>query len=237
MSENQTLENPRKKAKKMATKEKAPKATKEKAPIVLDSQIVKNYRELVKNSLESHWGFITNTYAKMVDGSASVRIVKASINEASKDGKDTIIKASQVEGFGIALKVKNLSGAEKQTISNILKVSMRAKRLDGVDAVDSLLDGIKTFEGFVARLEDAEDAKAEATEKAEAEATTKDAEAKKEADLKGITPDAFAELTIKYFSTLSMKDAKLVNEKLAMNCVAGWNQLAKNSKAQVKANA
>jgi len=83
----------------------------------------------------------------------------------------------------------------------------------------------------------AEDAKAEATEKAEAEATTKDAEAKKEADLKGITPDAFAELTIKYFSTLSMKDAKLVNEKLAMNCVAGWNQLAKNSKAQVKANA
>jgi hypothetical protein len=218
----------------MTTKENAPK--KEKA-IILDSAIIKDYRQLVKNSLDSHWGFISATYQKMVDGSASVRIVKASINEASKDGKDTIIKASQVEGFGIALKVKNLSGAEKQTISSILKVSMRAKRLDGVDAVDALLDGIKTYEGFIARLEDAEDAKAEAKE-AEATATAEaTAEAKKEADLKGITPDAFAELTIKYFSTLSMADAKVVNEKLAMNCLAGWNQIAKNSKAKVKANA
>ena len=135
MSEIQTLApNPRKEKKKMATKENAPKV---KAPIVLDSQIVKNYRDLVKNSLESHWGFITTTNAKMVDGTASVRIVKASINEASKDGQDSIIKASQVEGFGIALKVKGLIGAEKQTISTILKVSMRAKRLDGVDGVDS----------------------------------------------------------------------------------------------------
>ena len=218
----------------MTTKENAVK--KEKA-IILDSAIIKDYRQLVKNSLDSHWGFISATYQKMVDGSASVRIVKASINEASKDGKDTIIKASQVEGFGIALKVKNLSGAEKQTISSILKVSMRAKRLDGVDAVDALLDGIKTYEGFIARLEDAEDAKAEAKE-AEATATAEaTAEAKKEADLKGITPDAFAELTIKYFSTLSMADAKVVNEKLAMNCLAGWNQIAKNSKAKVKANA
>ena len=221
----------------MATKENAPKATKEKAPIVLDSQIVKNYRELVKNSLESHWGFISNTYAKMVDGSASVRIVKASITEASKDGKDTIIKASQVEGFGIALKVKNLSGAEKQTISNILKVSMRAKRLDGVDGVDSLLDGIKTWDGFIARLEDAEESKAEAKE-AEAEATQKaEAETKKEADLKGITPDAFAELTLKYFATLSMSDAVVLNSKLADTCASGWNTIAKNSKAKAKVNA
>jgi len=215
----------------MTTKENAVK--KEKAPIILDSQIVKNYRELVKNSLESHWGFISATYQKMVDGSASVRIVKASINEASKDGKDTIIKSSQVEGFGIALKVKNLSGAEKQTISSILKVSMRAKRLDGVDAVDALLDGIKTYEGFIARLEDAEDAKAEAKE-AEATAT---AEAKKEADLKGITPDAFAELTLKYFATLSMSDAIVLNSKLADTCASGWNTIAKNSKAKVKVNA
>ena len=219
----------------MATKENAPK--KEKAPIVLDSQIVKNYRELVKNSLESHWGFITSTNAKMVDGSASVRIVKASITEASKDGKDSIIKASQVEGFSIALKIKGLSGADKQTISAILKASMRAKRLDGIEAVDALLDGIKTWDGFIARLEDAEESKAEAKE-AEAEAkATESKEAKKEADLKGITPDAFAELTLKYFATLSMADAVVLNSKLADTCASGWNTIAKNSKAQAKVNA
>jgi len=219
----------------MNTKENAPK--KEKAPIVLDSQIVKNYRDLVKNSLESHWGFITSTNQKMVDGSASVRIVKASIAEASKDGQDSIIKASQVEGFSIALKVKNLIGADKQTISNILKVSMRAKRLDGVDSVDSLLDGIKSWVGFIDRLENAEAEKADAKD-AEAEATAEaEAEAKKELDLKGITPDSFAELTLKYFATLSMADAKVLNAKMADTCASGWNTIAKNSKAQVKANA
>ena len=214
----------------MKTETTAPKV---KAPIVLDSQIVKNYRELVKNSLESHWGFITNTNAKMVDGSASVRIVKASITEASKDGKDSIIKASQVEGFSIALKVKGLSGADKQTISTILKASMRAKRLDGVDAVDALLDGIKTWDGFIDRLENAEETKAEAKE---AKATT-EAEAQKEADLKGITPQAFAEMTLKFFATLSMADAVVLNSKLADTCASGWNTIAKNSKAQVKVNA
>ena len=218
----------------MNTTENAPK--KEKAPIVLDSQIVKNYRELVKNSLESHWGFITSTNQKMVDGSASVRIVKASITEASKDGQDSIIKASQVEGFSIALKVKNLIGAEKQTISNILKVSMRAKRLDGVDAVDSLLDGIKSWVGFIDRLENAEAEKADAKD-AEAEATAEaEAEAKKDIDLKGITPDSFAELTLKYFATLSMADAVVLNSKMADTCASGWNTIAKNSKAKVKVN-
>jgi hypothetical protein len=200
---------------------------------VLDSQIVKNYRELVKNSLESHWGFITSTNAKMVDGTASVRIVKASITEASKDGKDSIIKASQVEGFGIALKVKGLIGAEKQTISTILKASMRAKRLDGVDAVDSLLDGIKSWQGFIDRLENAEEAKAEAKE---AEAT-EEAEVKKEADLKGITPDAFAELTLKYFATLNMADAKVINAKLVKTIVSGWITIDKNSEVKSKVNA
>jgi hypothetical protein len=213
----------------MATKESAPK--KEKAPIVLDSQIVKNYRDLVKNSLESHWGFITTTNAKMVDGTASVRIVKASINEASKDGKDSIIKASQVEGFAIALKVKGLSGADKQTISTILKASMRAKRLDGVDAVDALLDGIKTWDGFIARLEDAEESKAEA--KAEAEATAEATE--KPLDLAGITWEALAEIVIKKASMeKNMADASC-DTKLAGQATAIWHQLVKNSK--VKANA
>ena len=210
----------------MATKENAPKA-----PIVLDSQIVKNYRELVKNSLESHWGFITNTNAKMVDGTASVRIVKASITGASKDGQDSIIKASQVEGFGVALKVKNLSGADKQTISTILKVSMRAKRLEGVDAVDSLLDGIKTYEGFIARLEDAEEAKAEA--KAEAEATE---EAKpSEIDLAGITWEALAEIVIKKAKMEKNMAEASCDTKLAGQATAIWHQLVKNSKVKVNA--
>lgn len=221
----------------MNTTENAPKAVKKDKAVILDSVIIKDYRQMVKNSLESHWGFITSTNQKMVDGSASVRIVKASITEASKDGQDSIIKASQVEGFSIALKVKNLIGAEKQTISNILKVSMRAKRLDGVDAVDSLLDGIKSWVGFLDRLENAEAEKADAQE-AEAEANAEaEAEAKKDIDLKGITPDAFAELTLKYFATLSLKDAKLVNAKMAESCTAGWNTLAKNSRMESKVNA
>ncbi len=212
----------------MTTKENAPKAEK---AIILDSSIVKDYRQLVKNSLESHWGFITNTEAKRLDGSASVRIIKASINEASKDGQDSIIKASQVEGFAIALKVKGLSGADKQPISTILKVSMRAKRLDGVDAVDSLLDGIKTYEGFIARLEDAEETKAEA--KAEAEATEEATE--KPIDLAGITWEALAEIVIKKASLeKNMADASC-DTKLAGQATAIWHQLVKNSKVKVNA--
>ena len=214
----------------MATKENAPKQEK---AIILDSSIVKDYRQLVKNSLESHWGFITNTNQKMVDGSASVRIVKASINEASKDGQDSIIKASQVEGFSIALKVKGLSGADKQTISTILKASMRAKRLDGVEAVDALLDGIKTWDGFIARLEDAEDSKAEA--KAEAEAT-EEIEAK-ELDLAGITWEALAEIVIKKAKMeKNMVDATC-EIKLAGQATAIFNTLVKNTQAKAKVNA
>jgi len=214
----------------MATKENAPKV---KAPIVLDSQIVKNYRELVKNSLESHWGFITSTNQKMVDGSASVRIVKASINEASKDGQDSIIKASQVEGFSIALKVKGLNGADKQPISTILKASMRAKRLDGVEAVDALLDGIKTWDGFIARLEDAENSKAEATEEAKATEATE----AKELDLAGITWEALAEIVIKKAKMeKNMADATC-EIKLAGQATAIFNTLVKNTQAKVKVSA
>lgn len=215
-------------------KENAEKAVKTATKsVVIDSSILNGFKELVSTSSASIWGFISSTHEKMNQGESSVRIAKASIKEGEKSGKHPVIKSSQVEGFGTALKVKNLSGATEQPISTILKVSMRAQRVAGVEGVASLIDGIKTYEGFIARLEDAEGEKAEA----KAEATATESESKKEADLKGITPDAFAELTIKFFSTLSMKDAKLVNEKLAMNCVAGWNQLAKNSKAQVKANA
>lgn len=217
----------------MATKEKTEKAVKN--AVIIDSSILNGFKELVSTSSASIWGFISSTYAKMNQGESSVRIAKASIKEGEKSGKHPVIKSSQVEGFGTALKVKNLLGATEQPISTILKVSMRAQRVAGVEGVAPLIDGIKTYEGFIARLEDAEDEKAEA--KAEATATATATESKKEADLKGITPDAFAELTIKYFSTLSMKDAKLVNEKLAINCIAGWNQLAKNSKTQVKVNA
>jgi hypothetical protein len=218
----------------MATKEKAPKAEKAPKEIILDSAIIKDYRQMVKNSLESHWQFISTTNGKMVDGSASVRIVKASITEASKDGQDSIIKASQVEGFGIALKVKGLIGAEKQTISNILKVSMRAKRIDGVDGVDSLLDGIKSWVGFIDRLENAEAEKAEAKE-AEAEATE---EAKpKELDLAGITWEALAEIVIKKAKMeKNMVDATC-EIKLAGQATAIFNTLVKNTQAKAKVNA
>ena len=216
----------------MATKENAPK--KEKAPIVLDSQIVKNYREMVKNSTASHWGFIESTYSKMELGEASVRIAKASINEASKEGKDTIIKASQVEGFGIALKVRNLIGADKQPIASVLKVSMRAKRIDGVDSVDSLLSGIKTWEGFLNRLEEAEDIKAEAEEAEEAKAEADKAEA--ELDPQGITWEALAEILIKKASKSDMRTAT-IDPKIGGQGLAILNQLVKNAKAISKVNA
>lgn len=218
----------------MATKEKAPKAEKAvKTAVIIDSSILNSFRELVSTSTSSVWGFIESTTEKMSKGESSVRIAKASIKEGEKSGKHPVVKSSQVEGFGTALKVNKLQGATEQPIATILKVSMRAQRVAGVEGVDSLIEGIKTYAGFIDRLESAEDSKAEA----KAEAVEKSTEEKTEADLKGITPDAFAELTIKYFSTLSMADAKLVNEKLAMNCLAGWNQILKNSKAQVKANA
>lgn len=216
---------------KKETTEKAVKNTTK--SVVIDSSILNGFKELVSTSSASIWGFISSTHEKMNQGESSVRIAKASIKEGEKSGKHPVIKSSQVEGFGTALKVKNLSGATEQPISTILKVSMRAQRVAGVEGVASLIDGIKTYEGFIARLEDAEGEKSEAKAEAEAEETEKATEA----DLKGITPDAFAEMTLKFFATLSMKDAKVLNAKLAESCTAGWNTIAKNSKAQVKANA
>ena len=215
-------------------KEKAEKAVKNTTKsVVVDSSILNGFRELVSTSTASIWGFISSTYSKMSEGESSVRIARASIKEGEKSGKHPVVKSSQVEGFGTALKVKELQGATEQPIATILKVSMRAQRVAGVEGVDSLIEGIKTYAGFIDRLESAEDSKAEATEATKAEATEKATEA----DLKGITPDAFAELTLKYFATLSMADAKVLNAKLADTCASGWHTISKNSKAQVKVNA
>jgi hypothetical protein len=217
----------------MAKKETATKAVK--TAVIIDSAILNSFRELVSTSTSSVWGFIESTTEKMNKGESSVRIAKASIKEGEKAGKHPVVKSSQVEGFGTALKVKKLDGATEQPISTILKVSMRAQRVAGVEGVESLIEGIKTYAGFIDRLESAEDTKAEA----KAEATEKETEVKKEADLKGITPDAFAELTLKYFATLNMADAKVINAKLVKTIVSGWITIDKNSTAKIteKANA
>ena len=217
----------------MATKEKATKATKAEKAVIIDNSILNGFKELVSTSTASVWGFISTTYSKMSEGESSVRIARASIKEGEKSGKHPVVKSSQVEGFGTALKVNKLQGATEQPIATILKVSMRAQRVAGVEGVESLIEGIKTYAGFIDRLESAEESKAEA----KAEATEKESEVKKEADLKGITPDAFAELTLKYFATLSMADAVVLNSKLADTCASGWNTIAKNSKAKAKVNA
>ena len=167
----------------------------------------------------------------MNEGESSVRIARASIKEGEKTGKHPVVKSSQVEGFGTALKVNKLDGATEQPIATILKVSMRAQRVAGVEGVDSLIEGIKTYAGFIDRLESAEESKAE--EKAEAEAT-EEAEAK-EIDLAGITWEALAEIVIKKAKMeKNMADASC-DTKLAGQATAIWHQLGKNSK--VKANA
>lgn len=218
----------------MTNKEKAPKSVKTATKaVVIDSSILNGFRELVSTSTTSVWGFISTTYGKMSDGTSSVRIAKASVKEGEKSGKHPVVKSSQVEGFGTALKVRKLQGATEQPIATILKASMRAQRVAGVEGVDSLIEGIKTYAGFIDRLESAEESKAEV----KSEANDKSTEEKTEADLKGITPDAFAELTIKFFSTLSMADAKIINAKLADTCASGWITIAQNSKVKAKANA
>lgn len=204
-----------------------------KTAVIVDASILNGFKELVSTSTASVWGFISTTYGKMTEGESSVRIARASIKEGEKSGKHPVIKSSQVEGFGTALIVKKLQGADEQPISTILKASMRAQRVAGVEGVASLIDGIKTYAGFIDRLESAEESKAEA----KAESVEKSTEEKTEADLKGITPQAFAEMTLKFFSTLSMADAVVLNSKMADTCASGWNTIAKNSKAQVKVNA
>jgi hypothetical protein len=165
----------------------------------------------------------------MNEGESSVRIARASIKEGEKTGKHPVVKSSQVEGFGTALKVNKLDGATEQPIATILKVSMRAQRVAGVEGVDSLIEGIKTYAGFIDRLESAEESKAE--EKAEA---TEEAEAK-EIDLAGITWEALAEIVIKKASMeKNMVDASC-DTKLAGQATAIWHQLVKNSKVKVNA--
>jgi len=215
----------------MTTKETAVKPVK--TAVIVDTAILNGFRELVSTSTTSVWGFISATYSKMSEGESSVRIARASIKEGEKSGKHPVVKSSQVEGFGTALKVNKLQGATEQPIATILKVSMRAQRVAGVEGVESLIEGIKTYAGFIDRLESAEESKAEA----KAEATEKETEVKKEADLKGITLDAFAELTLKYFATLNMADAKVINAKLVKTIVSGWITIDKNSEVKSKVNA
>jgi len=213
---------------KKETSEKAVKTA-----VIVDASILNGFKELVSTSTASVWGFISTTYGKMSEGESSVRIARASIKEGEKSGKHPVIKSSQVEGFGTALLVKKLQGADEQPISTILKASMRAQRVAGVEGVSSLIEGIKTYAGFIDRLESAEESKAEA----KSEAVEKSTEEKTEADLKGITPQAFAEMTLKFFATLSMADAVVLNSKMADTCASGWNTIAKNSKAKAKVNA
>jgi hypothetical protein len=218
----------------MATKEKAPKA--EKAPkkeksVVVDSSILNGFRELVSTSTASIWGFISSTYSKMNEGESSVRIARASVKEGEKSGKHPVVKSSQVEGFGTALKVNKLQGATEQPIATILKVSMRAQRVAGVEGVDSLIEGIKTYAGFIDRLESAEESKAE--EKAEAT----EAEESAEIDLAGITWEALAEIVIKKAKMeKNMADATC-EIKLAGQATAIFNTLVKNTQAKAKVNA
>jgi|LakMenEpi03Aug12_release.lakeMendotaPanAssembly.Ray.scaffolds.fasta_scaffold684941_1 hypothetical protein len=221
----------------MATKEKAPKA--EKAPkkeksVVVDSSILNGFRELVSTSTASIWGFISSTYSKMSEGESSVRIARASIKEGEKSGKHPVVKSSQVEGFGTALKVNKLQGATEQPIATILKVSMRAQRVAGVEGVDSLIEGIKTYAGFIDRLESAEESKAE--EKAEA-TEAEESEKSAEIDLAGITWEALAEIVIKKAKMeKNMVDATC-EVKLAGQATAIFNTLVKNTQAKAKVNA
>jgi hypothetical protein len=170
----------------------------------------------------------------MSEGESSVRIARASIKEGEKSGKHPVVKSSQVEGFGTALKVNKLQGATEQPIATILKVSMRAQRVAGVEGVDSLIEGIKTYAGFIDRLESAEESKAE--EKAEA-TEAEESEKSAEIDLAGITWEALAEIVIKKAKMeKNMVDATC-EIKLAGQATAIFNTLVKNTQAKAKVNA
>jgi hypothetical protein len=115
------------------TNNSAPKKIKvEKTEIVPMAEIVSAYSNLINHDGEIQ--FVLEIAEMLKTGKTTIRTVQASIAEASKNGNAPTLRKSHVQFFPIFSEiVSEISDAETQTVSNLLKLSERVGREIGAE--------------------------------------------------------------------------------------------------------
>jgi hypothetical protein len=104
----------------------------EKTEIVPMAEIVSAYSNLINHDGEIQ--FVLEIAEMLKTGKTSIRTVQASIAEASKNGNAPTLRKSHVQFFPIFSEiVSEISDAETQTVSNLLKLSERVGREIGAE--------------------------------------------------------------------------------------------------------
>jgi hypothetical protein len=104
----------------------------EKTEIVPMAEIVSAYSNLINHDGEIQ--FVLEIAEMLKTGKTTIRTVQASIAEASKNGNAPTLRKSHVQFFPIFSEiVSEISDAETQTVSNLLKLSERVGREIGAE--------------------------------------------------------------------------------------------------------
>ena len=116
----------------------SPKVKVEKTEIVPMAEIVSAYSNLINHDGEIE--FVLEIAEMLKTGKTSIRTVQASVTEASKNGNAPTLRKSHVQWFPIFSEiVGNVSDAETQTVSNLLKLSERVGREHGAEKAVSVI--------------------------------------------------------------------------------------------------
>ena len=137
----------------MAKAEKAPKASND-LDVVLAGELAKCVGDV---ALERVWW--AKAKAEVLGGRLSVRGLKATIEKVENDlGSAPTVKASTSQYFQDSFKVEALEGGADAPLKDILNATIQATRKlggrgkDGA-TFDEFLGGVKTFAGFLKKVE------------------------------------------------------------------------------------
>jgi hypothetical protein len=153
---------------KTATSSASTKVKIEKAEIVPMAEIVSSYSNLINHDGEIQ--FILEIAEMLRTGKTTVRTVQASIAEASKLGNAPTIRKSHVQHFAIFAEIiGEVSDAESQSVSNLLKLAERVGREHGAEKAAEVIAANPT----VADLEKAAPTQTKSRSNATAEKVSK----------------------------------------------------------------
>jgi hypothetical protein len=156
------------KAVKTATSSASTKVKVEKTEVVPMAEIVSSYSNLINHDGEIQ--FILEIAEMLRTGKTTVRTVQASIAEASKLGNAPTIRKSHVQHFAIFAEIiGEVSDAETQSVSNLLKLAERVGREHGAEKAAEVIAANPT----VADLEKAAPTQTKSRSNATAEKVSK----------------------------------------------------------------
>jgi hypothetical protein len=132
----------------MSSKKNAPKSVSStKNSAVTSPAVIKGYVALAVGTRSAEVEFIHSLAKMLTTGKTSVRVAKASIKEAQKQGNAPTFRPSHVEAVTVASAILTDASADKASISEVLKLSVRMLRAYGIeDALDLATTGGYTFD-------------------------------------------------------------------------------------------